>query len=106
MLHLEPEQISKRAGIQFQETYDDLDYLQLAVICTASNKKFALTRHLHAPVQGVVIHSSSDSKTLAEDLKDILRALEVKSSEVSWVNPDVPISLTKTSKTKSGFFLD
>lgn len=106
MLHLEPEQISKRVGIQFQETYDDLDYLQLAVIRTSSNKKFGLTRHLHAPVQGVVIHSSADSKTLAEDLKDILRTLEVQSSEVSWVNPDVSIPLTKIPKTKSGFSLD
>jgi hypothetical protein len=96
MLRIEPEQISKRTGIQFRETYDDLDYLKLAVIRTSSNKKFGLTRHLHAPEKGVVIHSSRSQNTLIEDLREILSILGVRIHEVRWVNSDVRISLAQT----------
>jgi hypothetical protein len=89
MLRVEPEQIIKRTGIQFRETYDDLDYLRLAVIHTSSKKVFALTRYLHSPAEGVVIHSSRNSKTLVEDLREILKILRVRHDEVSWLNPDI-----------------
>jgi hypothetical protein len=89
MLCLEPEKVSQRTGIQFHKTYDDLDYLQLAVIRTSSKKVFALTRHLHSPVEGIVIHSSRHSRTLVEDLREILKILRVRHDEVSWLNPDI-----------------
>lgn len=98
MLRLEPTQISKRADIKFAQTNDDLGELQLAVVRTVSGKSFGMTRHLHSPVPGVIIHTSLDSDSLVEDFTEILNILKVKPDEVSWLNPDVRDALTYINK--------
>jgi DNA-directed RNA polymerase specialized sigma24 family protein len=88
-IDLEPAEISSRLGVQFENSRDDLDELEAAVVCGKSGRQFALVRHLHQPNDGTDILTNERSRNLTDDLREILRVLQLSIHELRWTHPDI-----------------
>jgi serine/threonine protein kinase len=86
---LEPKDISKKLGIKFESAKDDLDQLEVAVICSKFGQQFALVRHLHQPHAGTDILTDEHSTHLRQDLRDALQSLFLHQSDLTWTHPDI-----------------
>ena len=98
----EPRDLHARLGIAFQETHDQLDYLQLAVLDLASGRRIALIRHSRNPAPGTEVHVLPRQFTSATDLSGVMAAIDchqdalvtetlsalgIDAQEVSWRRP-------------------
>jgi cytoskeletal protein CcmA (bactofilin family) len=90
-----PSEISKKLGISFEETEDDLDALQAAAIRTASGRQFGLVRHRHQPTEGVDILTDERSTDLTRDLHDAMGFLRIHQEDLSWIHPEVELDSTR-----------
>jgi SWIB/MDM2 domain-containing protein len=88
IIGLEPDELTKKYGIQFEESKDDLDYLVAALIRPPSGRVFALVRHRHQPNSGTDILISEDSPDLKRDLEEAVRHLRLTRGQLKWVHPD------------------
>jgi hypothetical protein len=88
-LKLEPAEITRRLGVQFEITRDDLDELDAAVISSGSGRQFALVRHRHQPEPGTDILTNERSSNLGADLRDALRVLKFDPNELRWTHPGI-----------------
>jgi len=86
-----PSEISKKLGIAFEETEDDLDALQAAVIRTTSGRQFGLVRHRHQLMEGVDILTDEHSTDLTRDLHDAMGFLQIHQEDLSWIHPEVEV---------------
>ncbi|MGB8353864.1 MAG: hypothetical protein WCD79_08270 [Chthoniobacteraceae bacterium] len=89
VLALEPKDITKKTGIKFEITKDDLDYLDAALIRSSSHKQYGLIRHHHAPFGGVEIVTNEKSQTLANDLDEVLNILGLAAADLNWITPEI-----------------
>ena len=98
----EPGDLHARLGIAFQETHDQLDYLQLAVLDLASGRRIALIRHSRNQATGTEVHVLPQQFTSATDLPGVIAAIDrhqdalvtetlsalgIDAQEVSWRRP-------------------
>jgi hypothetical protein len=86
-IKLEPDQLSERYGIQFEESEDDLDRLVAALIRAPSGQTFALVRHQHQPNPGTDILTDEHSPDLKKDVADAVRHLRLSRADVKWLHP-------------------
>jgi SWIB/MDM2 domain-containing protein len=86
-IDLEPDELNKRYGIQFEESEDDLDHLVAALIRPPSGRVFALVRHRHQPGPGTDIVISEHSPDLKEDLAEAVRHLRLSRGQLRWLHP-------------------
>jgi hypothetical protein len=76
-VRLEPDQLAARTGLIFQDTFDGLDYLKLAVVDLDSGQRIALVRHRGRPLPpGTLIHCLPQRFTSATDLPGVMAALD------------------------------
>jgi hypothetical protein len=83
----EPEDLTKRFGINFEEAEDDLDRLDVALLQTGSGQQFALVRHRHQPNPGTDILTNEHSADLKNDLAEAVRHLRLGRGDVKWIHP-------------------
>jgi hypothetical protein len=83
----EPEDLTKRFGISFEEAEDDLDRLEVALLQTGSGQQFALVRHRHQPNPGTDILTNEHSADLKNDLAEAVRHLRLGREDVKWIHP-------------------
>ena len=81
----EPRELADRLGLEFEAGHDDLDETSHAGFEATSGRRFALMRHLHAPVGGTEILWDLRHDDLAEALVEALATLGIAPSEVEWV---------------------
>ncbi len=86
VLDLEPADLEKRLGIAFQQSFDNLDYVDIALLELDSHERFALIRHRGAPSPGTEIHVPH-SQASARKLDEIVRQLGLAPADLSWRKP-------------------
>ena len=88
-IRLEPEDISRKFGVKFESTKDDLDELKAALIHSNSGRQFALVRHQHQPNPGTDILTYEHSPNLTDDLLDVLQLLAIRQRDLIWTHPEI-----------------
>jgi uncharacterized protein YjbI with pentapeptide repeats len=87
VIRQKPADISKLNGLEFQSSYDDLDYLTFAILSLPSGNKVALVRHQHSPEPGIEICVSHDRQNVAEVIKETLDEINLTSDDLTWIHP-------------------
>jgi hypothetical protein len=83
----EPAQISKSNHLEFQESYDDLDYLVFATLVLSLGCQVNLVRHLHSPEPGIEICVGYDRLDISRVLAETLNAMNLTVNDLTWVHP-------------------
>jgi hypothetical protein len=84
-LHSRALTLAKRVGLQFADSFDDVDDLKVALIETPSATLVALVDHLGAPVPATEVHANVADPGAAERLlREVLAALKLSDDEVRW----------------------
>jgi hypothetical protein len=73
--------------LSFEDTVDDLDYVQEATIELADGWQFGLRRHRGAPMRGVAVYVVTDEAHMAGALRSLLQALGLRREQLAWVSP-------------------
>lgn len=81
------ETISKRDNLEFQESYDDLDFLLFAILPLSQTSRVALISHKNAPVPGVEICVRYDEENIAGVISETLKSLKLTSEDLNWIDP-------------------
>jgi hypothetical protein len=92
ILRPQADSLSKRTGIQFYDSHDDLGELKVALLeLVPSATRLALTDHLHPTFPGTAVHGESelaaaaDPASAAKDLLEhLVEALRLSPDEVIW----------------------
>ena len=100
MLRQEPDEIARRAKLQFRSGFDDLDVLRWAEI-VGKRGRYALVRHQHSPTPGTEVLISSSSSSPRLDLLDLLETLAITEAELVWAHPDVAVAKAPKKKSAS-----
>jgi len=88
---MEPNEISKKSGLQFESAEDDLDRLEAALIHSKSGRQYALVRHEHQPGPGTDILTNEHSPRLTDDLLEVLQLLRIQLEDLTWIHPDIGV---------------
>jgi hypothetical protein len=98
----EPDELHVLSGITFQDTFDQLDDLKVAVLDLISGRRVALVRHTQNNASGTEVHVLPQQFTSATDLPGIMTAIDqhqdalitetldalgIEAAEVSWRRP-------------------
>jgi hypothetical protein len=90
-LKLEPTEITKRVGLTFETTKDDLDDVEAAVFRASTGRQIALVRHRHQPNRGTDILINERSRNLSAAVRDALQALNFQAHDLQWTSPKVSL---------------
>jgi uncharacterized protein YjbI with pentapeptide repeats len=88
MIRQEPPEISNLSGLQFRESYDELDYLTFAILSLPSNSTVALVRHRHSPEPGTEICVSHNQQNVPRAITETLNQINLTCDDLTWVHPD------------------
>jgi hypothetical protein len=83
----EPAQISRSNHLEFQESYDDLDYLVFARLSLPIGCQVSLVRHLNSPEPGIEICVGYDRIDIPKVLAETLKAIHLTVNDLTWVHP-------------------
>jgi hypothetical protein len=84
VLNAEPDELLRRFGLNFQQSYDDLDEVQVAVLELGSDRRVTLTRHRGSPTQGTVVEALPAEIAHGDVLAQLGTALELKREDFAW----------------------
>jgi hypothetical protein len=88
----EPAEIAQRLGVRFDESFDDLDYLDIALLQIDQDTEFALVRHRGMPGGGTEIWMHTEDWNRPEVLSRVLAELGIAADELLWRLPlDFPV---------------
>jgi hypothetical protein len=77
--------IASSSALEFQQSFDEVDYLQVAVLELAPSLNVALVEHRGAPVPATEVHANiTDPRLAAGILHALLRALSLGDDAVTW----------------------
>ncbi len=79
--------IAKRSNLEFQESYDDLDFLVFAILPLSLTSRVALVSHINAPVPGIEICVRHDLQNIGEVLAQTLDRLNLTPGDLTWIDP-------------------
>lgn len=83
-ISLTPEELAQRYGIQFQDSFDTLDHLQIAFLRLASGHRIALIHHRSLSEDQTGIFVDHADWRRSDFLDDVLRMLNIGPDELSW----------------------
>lgn len=81
------ETISNQNNLEFQESYDDLDFLVFAILPLLQTSRVALISHKNAPVPGIEICVRYDEENIAEVISETLKSLKLTPEDLIWIDP-------------------
>jgi hypothetical protein len=87
IIDLSTEELQSRRTLQFERTFDDLDYLDAALLELPEGQRFALTRHANAPDGGTTISVFEADSFDSQLLQQILRSLDIEKTQLRWTAP-------------------
>src|SRR3954454_17840184 len=79
--------LTERLVVQFPDSFDGLDNLQIAVIDVPFAGRVALVDHLGAPEPATEVHADVEGAEAAPLLKAVLAALGLTAKDVLWRRP-------------------
>lgn len=80
------ETISNQNKLEFQESYDDLDFLVFAILPLLQTNRVALISHKNAPVPGIEICVRYDEKNIAGVISETLKSLKLTPEDLIWID--------------------
>src|SRR5262245_50235550 len=87
LVRLEPQQLTARSSLKFEDSHDDLDYVRVAWV----DDNTALVRHIGAPTPGteIIVTDFEPARPLraVEHLDTVLRKLDLTVGDVTWRHP-------------------
>jgi hypothetical protein len=87
-LHPRARALAKHAGLHFEDSFDEVDALQIALIEISGGRRVALVDHVDAPVPATEVHANvTDTQAADELLHEVLAALNLDETEVAWRQP-------------------
>jgi hypothetical protein len=97
MFDREPHDFQTNNGLVFRSGYDDLDYLDFAMLTLPSGHDVTLVRHQGSPQPGteLCIRSSlddaqaSDLENVASVIRETCAFLSINESSLQWVHPNI-----------------
>jgi uncharacterized protein YjbI with pentapeptide repeats len=98
MIRQDPAEIN---GLDFKESYDDLDYLSYAILPLSSECRVGLVRHKHSPVSGIEICVRYDQPNVPRVLSETLKKMNLNLDDFIWIHPDHEKQLNELIKKQS-----
>jgi hypothetical protein len=97
MFDREPHDLQTNNGLVFRSGYDDLDYLDFAMLTLPSGHDVTLVRHQGSPQPGteLCVRSSLDDgqalnlDTVAAVIRETCMFLNIDESSLQWVHPTI-----------------
>jgi hypothetical protein len=80
------ETISKQHNLEFQESYDDLDFLVFATLPLLQTSRVALISHKNAPVPGIEICVRYDEENIAGVISETFKSLKLTPEDLIWID--------------------
>jgi uncharacterized protein YjbI with pentapeptide repeats len=88
VIRREPDEISQSNKLEFQESYDDLDYLVYAVFPLPSGNKVSLVRHLRSPEPGMEICVRYKQTNIPRVLTEAFSKMNLTRDDLTWIHPE------------------
>jgi hypothetical protein len=89
MFDREPHDLQTNNGLVFRSGYDDLDYLDFAMLTLPSGHEVTLVRHQGSPQPGTELCVRSDLNTVAEVISETCRFLNINEANLQWIHPSI-----------------
>ena len=108
MIRKEPGEISQLNNLEFQESYDDLDYLVFATLLLPSGNQVCLVRHLHSPEPGIEIcvrYKQSNIPIISIILRETLSEINLIPNDLTWIHPEYEQLLYELIKEQQSYEL-
>jgi hypothetical protein len=80
------ETISNQNNLEFQESYDDLDFLVFAILPLLQTSRVALISHKNAPVPGIEICVRYDEENIAGVISETFKSLKLTPEDLIWID--------------------
>ena len=97
MFKQEPHDFQINNGLVFQSGYDDLDYLDFAMLTLTSGHDVTLVRHKGSPQPGTELCVRSDLDTVASVILETCLFLKSSESDLQWIHPTVEQQIAVTN---------
>jgi hypothetical protein len=91
------ETIAKGNNLEFQESYDDLDFLVFAILPLSLTSRVALVSHKNAPMPGIEICVRHDIQNVSEAISKTLDRLNLTLEDLTWIDPQYEQKFAKKS---------
>lgn len=88
MIRKDPDGLKYSNNLEFQESYDDLDYLVFATLPLPSGSKVGLVRHTHSPEPGIEICVGYEQQNIPKILRDALSEMNLTWNDLTWIHPE------------------
>ncbi|MEM9275490.1 MAG: DUF1822 family protein [Cyanobacteria bacterium P01_F01_bin.143] len=95
IIRQEPAEITKLQELEFNRSYDDLDYLVFATLSLPSGHKVALVRHENSPAPGTEICVKYNQPNVAVVIKEALTEMNLSPNDLTWIHPEHEQKLNK-----------
>jgi hypothetical protein len=89
MFEQEPHDFQINNSLVFRSGYDDLDYLDFAMLTLPSGHDVTLVRHKGSPQPGIELCVRSDLENVASVIRETCAFLSINESSLQWIHPTV-----------------
>ncbi len=88
-LSVSTDNMKKRTGIEFTRAVDDLDFYDGAIVAPTDRTPFTLICYPRSETGGIIVETFDSIEDYTADLVDIMRRLQLRVSDLSWVADEV-----------------
>jgi hypothetical protein len=94
MFDREPHDLSENTDLVFRSGYDDLDYLDFAMLTLPSGRDVTLVRHQGSPQPGTELCVRSNLEDVASVIRETCVFLSINESSLQWIHPSIEQQIT------------
>ena len=94
MFDREPHDLTANTNLVFRSGYDDLDYLNFAMLTLPSGHDVTLVRHQGSPQPGTELCVLSNLENVASVISETCILLSVNESSLQWIHPNIEQHIT------------
>ncbi|KAI9133099.1 hypothetical protein [Acaryochloris sp. CCMEE 5410] len=84
-----PAELSEQNSIEFQDGFDDLDYLKFSLLQLPSGKPTTLVYHQNSPNPGVEICVIADESNREGVIQEVMQLLNLPTTALICVHPEI-----------------
>ena len=97
MFKQEPHDFQTNNGLVFRSGFDDLDYLDFAILNLPSGHEVTLVRHQGSPQPGTELCVRFDLDIVAAVIRETCTFLNINESSLQWTHPNFKQQMTVAS---------
>ena len=97
MFKQEPHDFQANNVLVFRSGYDDLDYLDFAMLTLPSGHGVTLVRHKGSPQPGTELCVRSDLDTVTSVIHETCTFLNITKSDLQWIHPMIEQQVAVTN---------